>query len=473
MDPVPMGARHMVLPLRARTANSRVKSIVPLLALLVFAAPGPARGQVFIASQPGPDFGIGPLFVSVSVRPADVDAARAPMPVSVLWSLVLPPHRKAADIAQDLYLLWPGELAGTPGAAGADPALVRRVGEAGFRVKESGRLPLSARSRTDMGTSAGFVALGEAPFVTFAREGGHAEARGAGFVRIPWKPEMASLDWLVRLELPLRDVIVRRRVGWGEETFWGRRYTLSLGFGDVGNASLYPLYFGARDRVVPLARDFSMLVVNFAAAEHLKVEEVVPATVTRGMSETRADTETFRLPLVASEGLVPQQLKVRFSYFSGRLPWRPILISALLLGLGNLTGPLFLALARRVGRTLRQRIHLGRPADGGRQSGTILPREALEKVRPGETTYADVLRLLGPHAEEQERLPDGATRTLVYRGRRVVPNRRRSFYWFSTVSHWNVEDHEVQIDFERDRVRDVQARVRRSRPAVPGEGVSS
>jgi hypothetical protein len=45
----------------------------------------------------------------------------------------------------------------------------------------------------------------------------------------------------------------------------------------------------------------------------------------------------------------------------------------------------------------------------------------------------------------------------------VVPHRRRSFGWFATVGHWDVEDHEVQIDFERDRVRDVQARVRRSR----------
>ena len=49
------------------------------------------------------------------------------------------------------------------------------------------------------------------------------------------------------------------------------------------------------------------------------------------------------------------------------------------------------------------------------------------------------------------------------RGQRVVPHRRRSFGWFATVGHWDVEDHEVQIDFERDRVRDVQARVRRSR----------
>jgi hypothetical protein len=206
--------------------------------------------------------------------------------------------------------------------------------------------------------------------------------------------------------------------------------------------------------------------VNFADAGHLKVEELIPATATRRLSETRADTETFRLPLLASEGLAPQQLKIRFAYFSGRLPWRPILISALLLGLGNLTGPLFLALARRLSRTFRARIHVGRSAESGRQSGTIPPRDALERVRPGVTTYQDVLRLFGPQAEVHERLPSGQTRTLVYRGQRVVPHRRRSFGWFATVSHWEVEDHEVQIDFERDLVRDIQARIRRSQPGA-------
>ena len=343
-----------------------------MLALLLCVLPGAARGQAFIASLPDPDFRIGPLFVSASVKPVDVEAPKGPqapqaaaLTVVVSWSLVLPPQRKAADVAQDLYLMWPGEVVGTPGATGADPDLVHRLGEAGFSVKESGRLRLLARSRTDMGTgtSTGFVTLGEAPFATFVREGGPAGARGAALIRIPWKPEMASLDWLVRLEIPLREVILATRVSWIEETFWGRRYVLTLGFGDVGYPSLYPLYFGARDRVVPLSRDFSMLQVNFSNAAHLKVEELIPATATRSLSETRADTETFRLPLVASEGLAPQQLKIRFAYFSGRLPWRPILISALLLGLGNLTGPLFLALGRRLARTFRTRIHVGRSAE--------------------------------------------------------------------------------------------------------------
>jgi hypothetical protein len=440
------------------------KVVMPLLALLLLCAmPHSAHAQVFIASHPQPEFAIGPLFVSASVGKENTSRAPGPLTVTVSWSLALPPQRRATDIAQDLYLLWPAEVAGTAGAAGADPTLVRQVEPLGFRVKEHGSLRLSARSRTEMGTTAGVRQLGEAPFVTFGRESGLAAgARGATFIRIPWVSESASLDWLVRLELPVRDVITKRRVSWLEETFWGGRYIITLSFGDVGSVSLYPLYFGARDRVVPLARDFSMLLINFGDAGHLKIDEVVPPSATRQMSETRSNTEAFRLPLLVSEGLAPQLLKVQFAYYLG-LPWRPILISALLLGLGNLTGPLVAALLRRLFRTLRARVHVGRGEAPGTERGAIPPKEALERIRVGETSYEEVLKLCGPVAEEQAHLPAGETRALVYRGQKVVPHRRRSFGWFATVGHWDVEDHEVQIDFERDRVHDIQARVRRSR----------
>jgi hypothetical protein len=442
--------------------------------LLLCAVPGRADAQVFIASHPQPEFSIGPLFVTASVGPQNVEnlaSGPSSLAVSVSWSLTLPAHRGAGDLAQDLYLLWPGEVVGTAGATGADPSLIHQVEALGFKVKQHGALRLSARARTEMGTSTGLRTLGAAPFVAFAREGGPAAgARGATYIRIPWVPEMASLDWLVRLELPLKEVIVPRRVSWIEDTFWGKRYLITLSFGDVGYVSLYPLYFGARDRIVPLARDFSMLLINFADSDHLKVDEVVPSSSRRQMSETRRNTEVLRLPLLASEGLTPQVLKVQFAYFAGRLAWRPILISALFLGLGNVTGPLVGALARRLGRTLRARVHVGRGEAPGRESGALPSEEALKKIRPGKTSYAEVVRLCGPHAEEQARLPAGETRTLLYRGQRVVPHRRRSFGWFATVGHWDVEDHEVQIDFERDHVRDVHARVRRSRLTEQPQG---
>jgi hypothetical protein len=60
-------------------------------------------------------------------------------------------------------------------------------------------------------------------------------------------------------------------------------------------------------------------------------------------------------------------------------------------------------------------------------------------------------------------LPAGQTRAVVYRESRVIPRRGWSLGWIASVRYWEVEDHEVEISFERDRVRDVQARIRRSR----------
>jgi hypothetical protein len=444
------------------------KLAVAVLAFLILGTvPRILHAQVFIASKPHPEFWIAPLFITANVRNQDLTRGTGLLTLTVSWSVAPPPNRDPASLAQDLYLLWPSELVGTVGREGADPSLVRQVEGAGFEVLVHGRLRLDARSRTQMGTGAvaGLRSLGDAPFVTIARPG--AQARGvrpASYIRIPWKPELASLEWLARLELPVGGAITSSKVSWLEEAFWGRRHVIALSYGDVGYASLYPFYFGNRDRLVPLAPDFSMLFINFADSAHLKVDEVVPATASRRMSETRPDTESVSVPLVAADGLVPQVLKVQFVYFRGRLPWRPILFSALLLGLGNMTGPLVALLARRIGRTLRARVHLGRGGARGRESGVVPSPETLARIRPGETTYDDVLTICGASPEEEARLPSGETRTLVYRGQRLVPHGWRSFGWFGTVRRWEVEHHEVQIELDHDRVRDIQARVRRSQP---------
>src|SRR5207302_1649821 len=90
----------------------------PFLALLLLSAlPGSACAQVFIASHPQPEFSIGPLFVSASVGKPNVVGNPGALTVSVSWSLTLAPHRRAADIAQDLYLLWPGEVVGLSSSA--------------------------------------------------------------------------------------------------------------------------------------------------------------------------------------------------------------------------------------------------------------------------------------------------------------------------------------------------------------------
>ena len=97
----------------------------------------------------------------------------------------------------------------------------------------------------------------------------------------------------------------------------------------------------------------------------------------------------------------------------------------------------------------------------------MLSRDIIARVMPGETTYEQVIALCGPRGEESEQIGAPDRRTLSYRGRRIVPNRRRTLGWLATVSHWDVEQHEVEIELERGVVRDVQARVRRSRLPHP------
>jgi hypothetical protein len=451
------------------TAPGRLARAAAIALLALGVAPAAAPAQVFVASKPHPEFWMAPVFITATVAPKHARAG-APLTLQVSFSVAPPPARDPSEFAQDIYLLWPGELVGTDGTDGADPTLVGQVEGAGFKVLVHGRVPFTARSRVSMGTGAGAAAakdLGSAFFVTFARPEGLARgARPASYIRIPWKPELASLDWVPRLELAARGVITRRRVSWLEETFWGTRHIITLSFGDVGYSSLYPFYFGNRDRVIPLAPDFSRLAVNFSEADHLKIDEVVPTTASRRMSETRENTESFSIPLLAADGTVLQTLKVQFVYFRGRLPWRPILLSALLLGLGNLTGPIVGNLLRRLGRAVRQRIFFGKEAPP-RATGQVPSQETLARIRPGETTYDDVLKLTGSEPEEEQRLPSGEIRSMIYRGQSMVPNRGRRFGWFATVKHWEVEQREVQIDFEAERVRDIQARIRRTRLAQP------
>jgi hypothetical protein len=434
-------------------------------------APAAARAQVFIASKPNPEFWMAPVSITVNIHRSDVDGDLGSLRVNVSFSVAPPPARDPSEFAQDLYLLWPGQLVGTDGSDGADPVLVQKVESLGFKVLVHGRVPLTALNRAQMGTGAGAAgrrSLGEASFVTFARPEGLARgARPASYVRVPWAPELASLDWLPRLELAVKGAIRPRRVSWLEETFWGRRHIITLSFGDVGYSSLYPLYYGNRDRVIPLAPDFSRLTINFGESNHLKIDEVVPATASRHMSETRENTEVLSIPLLAADGIVPQTLKVQFVYFRGRLPWRPILLSALLLGLGNLTGPIVGNLLRKVARTLRSRVHVGRGEAPERAHGQVPSSEVLARIRPGETTYQDVIELVGAEPEEEQRLPSGEIRAVIYRGQRLVPHRGRRFGWLATVTHWEMEEQEVQIDFERERVRDIQVRIRRTRQSQP------
>ena len=65
--------------------------------LLVAAIPAGGHAQVFLATQPHPDFAVGPLIVVVTVRP-DL----GPVNVSITFSLTTPPGQHPAEIKQDM-----------------------------------------------------------------------------------------------------------------------------------------------------------------------------------------------------------------------------------------------------------------------------------------------------------------------------------------------------------------------------------
>ena len=440
-----------------------------LVALLLAGAPAPGHAQLFLASRPHPEFTIGPLFVRASVTPA-----LGPVTVDVLWSLVIPPTRSGSEVEQDLYLLWPGSVTGDASAGPPDPALARYVEARGLVVVAEGRLALFARGLYQVGQDRPREPVeGGAPFITFVRTGGALGLSApATYIRIPWTPKLVNPTWLMDLRMTINGLVKPMKASWVENVFRGERHLISIGFNDVRNRALFPMYLEHRHHVVHLADHPSQLLMNFADADHLKIDDVTPPSSIRRMSESLERTEVVSLFLDKSEGLKPQMLTVQFGYFKGLQAWALILIPMLFFILGNAAAPLLNRLLGRIVKGVTARVRVGRPSApwSGRETGVVLPREALGRLIPGETTYDEVLRVCGADAEERQQRGSAERRTLVYRGRRVVPHRRRTFGWLSTVSHWDVEHHEVEIEFEQDRVRDVQTRVRRSRFSHPESG---
>lgn len=355
-----------------------------------------------------------------------------------------------------------------PGAP--DPALARYVEERGFIVTGEGRLPLYAQALYRMGDEPPTPIPGGAPYVSFVRRGGPLGLTSpVTYVRIPWTPMFANRTFLINLRMGLRHLVKPRRATWIENAFWGRRSTASLTFNDVRGRALFPFYLENRSRVIHLADEPSQLMLNFARSEQLKIQEVFPQTATRKLSEVLESTEVVSVFLGHAEGATPQVLTVQFGYFTGWQSWAPVLIPIIFFALGNLAGPLFALAARRVGAKLASTIHLGPLSRIERQTGAVVRRETLARITPGTTTQEDVLRLCGPATEEHEQLNTPDRRVQIYRGRTMVPQRRRGFGWVATVSRWNVEYHEVEIALERGIVQDVQARVRRTDLAQPEE----
>jgi hypothetical protein len=440
-----------------------------LAALLLSAAPSAAHAQIFLASRPDPPFAIGPLFVRASVTPA-----MGPVVVDIQFSLDVPPKQSVAAVEQDLALLWPSAVIGDPALGPPDPELEREVAGHGFTVVESGRLALRARNlyaRREDGRSASEPVPGGAPYVTYVREGGALGLSSpATWIRLPWDPRYVNRVYMMGLRLPTRGLVKDKPATWLEHTLWGARHRLSLSFHEIRHRAVFPIYLQQRDRVVRLGDEPAQLIVNFAEAGRLKIDEMFPQTARRALSETLESTDTISMFLDRGEGITPQVLTVQFGYFTGLQSWAPILIPALFFVLGNVAGVLIRNVAERLSKRWSGKVLFARAAatPPARHEGVVLEPATLARVVPGVTTYDEVLALCGHDVEEHSRLATPDRKTLIYRGRRLVPDRRRLLAWLATIHHWNLEQHEVEIELERGVVHDVQARVLRSRVnAIP------
>jgi len=437
----------------------------PLLAaVLLGGLPASVTAQVFLAPRPHPTFTIGPLYVRASVAPE-----MASLTLDIFWSLVLPAGAATSVAEGDLFLLWPSAVLPAANLGPADPTVVRFVEERGFTSIEDGRLELTARKLTATAERTQETIAGGAPFVTFVRQGGALGLTSpATYVRIPWTPRMAEPGWLMRLSMKTKGLVKPKANTWTERAFWGPRSRLMLSFQDVNARAVFPLYFERRAHVVRLSEDPAQLRIDFDKADHLKIDEIAPPSARRQLSETRDNTEVVTLFLDQSEGIRPQTLTVQFGYFSQLQSWAPVLIPIAFFALGNLAAPIFRILGLRAARAVRAHVHFGSPTrPAAPESGTALSPETLERLRPGATTEAEVRELCGPPTEELEESGAPGKRTLIYRGRRLVPQRKRSWGWISTVSHWEMEHQDVDVKLENGVVSDVQARIRRTRLARP------
>ena len=442
-----------ILPLSARIVIGAL-----VLTAALAAAPATGSAQVFLASRPTPGLAVRPLFIV-----ANVSSDAADVPVEVMFSLMIPPDRSALELEQDLHLLWPGEIGATEAGAGLElPADVA----AQVRVIAKGRVRLQAQRHYEAPADTELVAAG-APFVTVVRTGGPMSlSPAATYIRISWSPKLANQAWLMSMHFTARGLVKPQPSTWVGRMVSGSRSTLILGFNDVGSPAMFSMYYWQRDSVLPIASP-ARLVANFAGAERLAIDQMFPPAARREPGPSLPTADVVSLFLTPAEGLTPQVLRVEFGYFSRLQSWGPVLIPALFFALGNGAAVLVRSFAERLHRRLAGWLQLGRrrASATGVDTGTVIAREQLAAIVPGETTYEEVLRLCGSEVEEREDLAVPQRKTLVYRGRRDVPHRRWAWSWLAAVSHWDVERHEVEIVVENGVVQNLQVRIGRARLA--------
>lgn len=427
-----------------------------VVAVALAAVSATAEGQVLLASRPHSGLVVTPLFVV-----ADLASGAADVPVEVLFSLMIPSDKSALELEQDLFLLWPGEVVGTDTIGGIElPAYVA----AQVSVIARGHVQLQAQRHYESPADTVVMKTG-APFVSVVRTGGPmGRSPAATYIRIPWNPLLANQAWLMSVRFVAKGLVKPKPTTWLGRTVSGPRHTLTLGFNDVGAPAMFSMYYWQRDNVLPVTSP-ARLVANFARADHLAVDEMFPPAARREPSPSQPATDVVSLFLEPTEALTPQVLRVEFGYFSRLQSWGPILIPALFFALGNAAGALVRGFAERLTRRLGGWLQLGRQraSASGLDTGTVIDRERLAAIVPGETTYEDVLRLCGSQVEVREDLAMPRRKTLVYRGRRDVPHRRWAWSWLAAVSYWDVERHEVEIVVDDGLVQNIHVRVERAR----------
>jgi hypothetical protein len=430
-----------------------------LLVVTLVTAASSVEAQVLFASRPRSGLVVTPLFVVANLASDASDAAD--VPVEILFSLMVPAGRSALEFEQDLYLLWPGEIVGidTTGAVDLPADVAAQV-----TVVGRGRVRLQAQRHYESPADTEVMPKG-APFVSVVRTGGPlGRSPAATYIRIPWDWHLTNQAWLMSVHFVAKGLVKPKPTTWLGRTVSGPRNTVTLGFNDVGAPAMFSMYYWQRDNVLPVASP-ARLVANFAGADRLAIDEMFPPAARREPSSSQPGTDVVSLFLESTEALTPQVLRVEFGYFSRLQSWGPILIPALFFALGNAAGALVRGFAERLTRRLSGWLQLGRQRASAAEvdTGTVIPRDRLAAIVPGETTYEEVLRLAGTQMEVREDFATPRRKTLIYRGRREVPHRRWAWSWLAAVSYWDVERHEVEIVVDEDLVQNIQVRIDRAR----------
>src|SRR2546427_4768786 len=115
--------------------------LVVLAWLVMVGGAATAHAQVFFASNPKPPFKVGPVYVRALISPTLGDVT-----VNVFFGLDLPPEMDTSELEQDLYFIWPFDVAGDPKVGPPDPALAKQVEELGLPPMNDARLAMTARN---------------------------------------------------------------------------------------------------------------------------------------------------------------------------------------------------------------------------------------------------------------------------------------------------------------------------------------